>query len=41
MSNPMKLLVPAVIGLLTLFAILIFGAAYDTVSKAEAARLYQ
>lgn len=33
--NPMKLIVPAVFGILTLFAILIFGAAFDTVNKEE------
>lgn len=33
--NPMKLIVPAVFGILTLFAILMFGAAYETVNNEE------
>lgn len=35
MSNPIKLILPAIFGILTLFAILMFGAAYDTVQKQE------
>lgn len=33
--NPVRLILPAVFGILTLFAILIFGAAFDTVKKEE------
>lgn len=33
MTNPLKFILPAVFGILTLFAIIIFGAAFDTVNK--------
>ena len=33
MPNPVKFILPAIFGILTLFAIIIFGAAYDTVSR--------
>jgi len=39
MTNPLKLILPAVFGILTLFAILMFGAAYDTVQKQEQAMI--
>ena len=33
MPNPVKFILPAIFGILTLFAIIIFGAAYDTVYR--------